>query len=212
MSIFDTVGLAIGLNANTKETNDPPKKWFQTLLTGLKRGLDVPDKNGTANESISEVIGNREDFSFSSGQDNPTVVGHLKAGYYHVHSKARVYPPLADAKTLTTSAAGWTYGTKIEIIPVDTITTAFDIHWVVVSDISAVNEYELSLYSGAEGEETLMGTITFNRSSNFAQEGNLPIQVAPVSANTRVSAALACKSENACTCDVKLYYHTYPDI
>ena len=208
------------------ESYTPTGRWFSYLVDransawnliadtfeSVLLALTVADKNGTANATINDVIGNKEDYSFSDGQDNPTVVGHLKAGYYHVHSKARVYPVLADAVTITASAAGWTYGNKIQIIPADTITTKFDIHWVLISDISAVDQYELSLYSGAENQEELIATIAFTRSSNFAQEGNLPIQVAPVPANTRVTAALACKSTNARTCGVKLYYHTYPDI
>lgn len=208
-----------------EESYVPTGRWFNLLVNkinsftnlavdtfeGVLDAIDTPSKNSTDNENIADSIGNREDWSFSDSQDNPSVLGHLKAGYYHVHSKARVYPELADAVTVTSAGTGWAYGTKVELIPADTINTLFDIHWVVVSDISAVDQYELSLYSGASGEEELIGTITFSRSSNFSQEGNLPIQVAPILSGTRITAALACKSTNARTCGVKIYYHTYPD-
>ena len=177
-----------------------------------KHDLAVPAQNSADNELIMDVIGNKTDESFSNSSSTPSVIGHLKASYYHVHSPAKVYPTLADAVTLTTSDAGWTLGTIVEIIPADTIDVKFDVHWVVVGAISAVDEYELVLYHGASESEEEIGRIVFNRSSNFSQEGNLPIQIAPQSANTRISAALACKSENARTCTVKLYYHTYPDI
>lgn len=40
----------------------------------------------------SSVIGTKEDKSFSNGVTNPTVIGHLKAGYYHIHDSAKVWP------------------------------------------------------------------------------------------------------------------------
>lgn len=226
MSLLTEFNSRIHKVRTTEEAYTPTGRWFDLLVKktnsftnlvvdtfeGILDAITVPSKNSTDNETIADAIGNKEDWSFSDSQDNPSVLGHLKAGYYHVHSKARVYPVLEDAVTITTATTGWAYGTKTEIVPVDTITTLFDIHWVVISDISAVDQYELSLYSGAEGEEELIGTIAFNRSSNFAQEGNLPIQVAPIPADTRISAALACKSTNARTCGVKIYYHTYPDV
>lgn len=177
----------------------------------------IPVANGIDNQFMSDVLGNRDDKSFSNRSFvvsgvGASAMGHLKAGYYHVHSPAKVYPPLADAITLTANASGWTYGTKVEIIPASTITVNFDIHWIIVSEISAVDEYELSLYSGEVASEVLIATVAFNRSSTFAQEGNLPCQIPPQLANKRISAALACKSTNARTCTIKLYYHEYPDV
>lgn len=175
-------------------------------------GKATATADSAANTSINDVVGNKSDKSFSNGSSTPSLAGHLKANYYYVHSPAKVYPTLADSITLTADASGWTLGAKAEVIPADTITTKFDIHWILVSEISAVDEYELVVYKGAGGAEEEIGRIAFNRSSTFSQEGDLPIQIAPQSANTRISMALACKSTNARTCNVKVYYHTYPDI
>jgi hypothetical protein len=165
---------------------------------------------------INEVVGNLTDKSFSDSSTTPTVIGHLKANYYHVHDSAKVYPTGADPITVTTSNAGggheWEHGTKVQIIPANTITTKFDIHWVLISAISATDDYELKLWKGAEGVETLVATIAFVRNSNFSQEGNMPIQVSPIAANTRIAASIACGDSDGATAAVKLYYHAYPDI
>ena len=184
---------------------------------GFISNTNTPNENGVGNDTLADVIGNRQDKSFSNRSFivsgiGASVIGHLKAGYFHIHSSAKVYPSLADAIVLTTDASGWTYGTKVEIIPSSTITVNFDIHWAIIGEISAVDEYELSIYKGTAGNEEVISTIAFNRSTAFAQEGNLPIQIPPQLANQRISAALACKSANARTCSIKLYYHEYPDI
>ena len=166
--------------------------------------------NSGANVTIRDVIGNREDTSFSGGNGggHPSVVGHLTAGYYHVHSPAKVYPTLADSITLTASATAWTLGTKVQIIPADTIATWFDIHWILVHSISATDEYELVLWAD---DDTEIGRIAFVKTAAQAQEGNLPIQIPPQPAGTKISASLACKAGGN-TASIKLYYHQYPDI
>jgi len=113
-------------------------------MAGFRDGLAVLDKNSHDNYSVSDAVGNRLDTSFSGGiyNNNPSLVGHAKAGYYHIHSPAKVYPTLDDAVTVTASATGWTLGTKVVIVPADTITEYFDIHWVLVHAISATDEYD----------------------------------------------------------------------
>lgn len=163
------------------------------------------------NTSASHVIGNLDDNSDVSLSNNPTIMNYQKALYYHIHAPAKVYPTLADAKIITASATGWTLGTIVEIIPADTITEYFDIHWVDISDLSDVDQYELVLYSGAAESEEEIGRVVLAKTSNFAQGGAVPIQVPVQSPNTRISAALASKAGSS-TVDVKLYYHEYPDI
>jgi hypothetical protein len=132
--------------------------------------------------------------------------------YYHNHQPAKVYPTLADPVTVTAgSAEAWDVGTIAEILPADTETSAFDIHYVSVSDISAVDDYELILYVGASGSEEELGRIRFSRSSNFSQEGQHRTQGQVVPANSRISAAIACGDGDGATVDVSIEYHTYPD-
>jgi len=168
---------------------------------------------GVYNTSASHVIGNLDDDSNTATSEGryPTVMNYQKGTYYHVHAPAKVYPTLDDAVVVTAAAAAWTLGSITEIIPADTITNAFDIHWIVLTDISDVDQYELVLYSGLAESEEEIGRIAFSRNTNFVQEGNLPIQVPVQLSNTRISAALACKSTSDHTSSVKVYYHIYPD-
>lgn len=126
-------------------------------------------------------------------------------GYFHVHQQARCYPTLADPVNLVSgSASAWDVGTITEIIPADTITNKFDIHFLEISDISATDNYELVLYGGASGSEEEIARV------RFSQEGPRPIQIPIQDPNTRISAALACADGDGATCDVSVYYHTYP--
>ena len=169
-------------------------------------------KNTDSNETFVDVIGNKTDTSFSgAGTWNPSIAGALKANYYHVHDSAKIYPSLADAVVITANAVSWTLGTIVEIIPANTITKWFDVHWIMVHDISANDQLELVLYSGASESEVEIGRISFVRNAAQSQEGALPIQIPPQEPNTRISCAIASKSGNTTT-GVKLYYHTYPDI
>lgn len=174
---------------------------------------DVPTQDSTAEATMSDVIGNRNDRSFSNRADDPSVIGHLTAGYYHVHSPAKCYPVLADPVTVTASANAWTdYGSWTEIIPASTIGSAFDIHWVHTGEISAQGNYVLELGAGVSGSETVIGQIAFSRDSNQVQTASQPIQIPPQPADTRISARLSSGNAVANTVDVKIYYHQYPDI
>jgi len=187
----------------------------EAVLDELKDVTDsqiVPTVDSGDNVLLRDVVGNKEDTSFSGGSHNgsPSVVGHLKAGYYHIHSSAKVYPSLADSIVLTAGAA-WTLGNKVEIIPAagaGSMTKWFDIHWVVVHSISAVDEYELVLWAN---DTTEIARICFVKTAAQSQEGNLPIQIPPQAPGTKISANIASKSGGD-TVSIKLYYHEYPDI
>lgn len=182
----------------------------------------VPDADSVANTYLRDAVGNKSDKSFSNGATSPSVIGHLKAGYYHVHDSAKVWPTGtgadaakgADPVTLTSSSAtAWLHGNKAEILESGKITTWFDIHWLVISGASEVDDYELRLYGGASGSEVEIGRVAFSR--NAVQDRAsvyIPVQIPPQEENTRISASLACADGDGATCGVKFYYHTYPDV
>jgi hypothetical protein len=182
-------------------------------MAGFKDNLAVPERNSADDYSIRDVVGNKSDTSFSGGSfnGNPSLVGHSKAGYYHIHSPAKVYPSLADSINVVASATAWTLGTKVVIIPINTMPNYFDIHWIIVHSISAVDEYELVLYSDSGSGDVEIGRVVFVKTAAQAQEGNLPIQIPPQRPNSKISAALASKSGGD-TVSIKLYYHEYSDI
>jgi hypothetical protein len=226
MSLLQQFNEKIHNVRTTDEAYTPTGRWYTYIVNKLNDAFNifvdtqedvldtqsVPAVNSGDNDLLRDVVGNKEDTSFSGGSHsgNPSVVGHLKAGYYHIHSSAKVTPSLANSIVLTSGAA-WTLGNKIEIIPaagVGSMTKWFDIHWVVVHSISAIDEYELVLWAN---DNTEIGRICFVKTGAMAQEGNLPIQIPPQAPGTKISASIASKS-GADTVSIKLYYHEYPDI
>ena len=121
----------------------------------------------------------------------------------HSHAEQKVYPVLDDPITVTANASGWTLGSFVEIVPVDTIDAIIHLHYIVISAISANDDYELNLYNGT----TLIGTVAFVKAAGGEPSVAIPIQAPHVLANTQIQAKLACKSTNARTVDIKLVYH-----
>ncbi len=129
----------------------------------------------------------------------------------HIHSAAAIYPVLATGVTLTKGAGAWAAypEAKTEIVPVDTITSPFDIHWIDVNTISANGQYTITLYSGLAGAEVKIAEVAISRTAVFSQEGAVPVITPIVSANSRISAAISSSNVAADTLIAKVGYHTY---
>jgi hypothetical protein len=121
----------------------------------------------------------------------------------HTHGVQKLYPVLADPITVTADASGWTLGSFAEIIPANTISNAFHVHHVEISNISANDNYELYLYSGT----TLISTVAFTKSASGEPNDALDFSSPHIPANGQVQAKLACKGLVARTVDIKLFYH-----
>jgi hypothetical protein len=142
--------------------------------------------------------------------DKTSIMAFLRTGYFHVHGASFLYPDKADPVSLSSSAASWSQsGAIVEIIPVNTITKNFDLHFVNVSDISADLYGVIDLFSGTAGNEVKIGSVEVTRTSNFAQEGNRPLQIPQQLANTRISARFSDSTTSIRTCKIKLYGHVY---
>jgi hypothetical protein len=168
--------------------------------------------NGIPQKATRFVVGNRGDSVAVPypGADDTSIMAYTVTGYQHVHQSAKVYPTLANAVTVTSASGSWAaLGTPTEVIPANTITKAFDLHWLILSDISSVAQYELVVYGGPGGSETEIARASFSRSANFAQEGNVPIQIPQQAGNTRISAALSDSTAGTESVGVKFYYHQY---
>lgn len=180
-------------------------------LGNLTSDFALVVKNSSDNKTINDVIGNKEDYIIVPYIENTnSILAYLQTGYYHVHGASFIYPDKANPVTLTANAASWNItGDIIEIIPANTITKNFDLHWASITDISGNLYGIIDLFAGAEGEEVLIGSVDCTRTSNFSQEGNKPVQVPQQTANTRISARLSTSTTNADTCKLKLYGHVY---
>jgi hypothetical protein len=169
--------------------------------------LVVANKDGSVlerQEYVQEIIGLPTDFP----NGNSTVFAFGNAGYQHIHQPAKCYPTLADGVTVTGGAGAWTLGDFVEIVPVDTITTAFDIHWINFESASANDIYELVLYSGLGGAEVEIARVRTYKSATMSGANNVPIQIPVQYANTRISAKLA-SSSGGDNVTVSLFYHQY---
>lgn len=166
-------------------------------------------------DTIDSNVGSKLDLvpiPYVEGQSS--TLAFLHTSYYHVHGASFIYPSKADPVLLTSAAASWaTTGNIVEVIPANTITKPFDLHWISISDISAILYGEIDLFSGAVGEEVQInspyGAADVVRTSNFSREGSVRIQVPQQPANTRISCRFSDSTTSQRTVRVKLYGHVY---
>ena len=166
--------------------------------------------NGVDQAAVRKNIGEfSDDTPIPFNASTATLLAYGNMGYQHVHNPCRVYPTRVDPVLITAANGAWAaFPAPTEIIPANTITTAYDIHWAIVSNLSETDYYEMKIYGGAGGSEAEIAHIAFSKTAVFIQEGNLPVQVPRIAANTRISAAISCGTALA-TCRVKFYYHEY---
>jgi len=112
-----------------------------------------------------------------------------------------VYPTLADGVTATASAAGWTLGTIVEVVPASTITQDGLLKAVVVDTVSLDDDYELVVYTGAAASEVEIARVKFS-----GADDRIIAIGKRFDANDRISVALACKSTNARTANISVNY------
>lgn len=177
-----------------------------------KSPLAVPSTNSTSGITIGEVVGSKNDFvgvPYNFGDNS--LASFAATGYYHVHGEPFVYPDHASSVTLTAGAGAWNLtGAKTEVIPASTLTTsAFDLHWMVISAISANGEIQIDVYSGGAGSEVLIGSVKAVRNAVQAQEGSHRIQIPQQPAGTRISCRLSDSTAGALTCAVSFEGHYY---
>lgn len=128
----------------------------------------------------------------------------------HLHSKGEIYPRLADPILITAPAVAWAVDAlPTEIIPADTVTDPFDLHWGNVSDISANGWYQILVFSGEAGSEIEIAAQSVTRSAAQSQEGAVPLQDIIVPANTRISVKLASSNAGSNTARLSLSFHRY---
>ena len=117
-----------------------------------------------------------------------------------------VYPTLAAAVFVLSSAVAWTQGNYAEVVPVNTIKTGFFITGIVINNMVIDSEYEVDIATGAGGSEVVIATVTHETNDTNLSSVipiNPPIKIP---SNTRVSTR--CATENAAgdTCTIKVMY------
>lgn len=129
----------------------------------------------------------------------------------HFHSVGKCYPESAAPVTIPNDGGGaWTAGTKTTVIPAGTVGDMFDIHFVVMTNISNADVYQLVLYAGDALAEVEIARIPFADTGAFVSSAELPTQTPLIDAGTRISASLESASGNiAYSVDLYLMYHEY---
>jgi len=140
-----------------------------------------------------------------------TILDHLNTAYYHIHGASFVYPDHADSVLLTSGAGAWDItGSIIEVIPASTLTTsAFDLHWINISAISANSEIQIDIFAGGVGSEVRIGATRSQRNTNQSREGANRIQIPQQPAGTRISCRLSDSTAGTVTINVSFEGHYY---
>lgn len=140
-----------------------------------------------------------------------TILDHLNTSYYHIHGRPFVYPNHASNVVLTSGSGAWGLGGNlIEIIPADTLSvSAFDLHWMNLSAISANCELQVDIYSGESGSEVLIGATRSHRNTNQSRESANRIQIPQQVAGTRISCRLSDSTSGTITVAVSVEGHYY---
>ncbi len=166
---------------------------------------DVPSASGSDNNQMRDVVGNKTD-----SHGDISLIGRAKQTNEHLHAINQLYPVLAGPVELEKASGAYAaFPFPTEIIPVNTITEDFDIHWLIASAISANGDFIIRLYQGNPGSETVIATKSVVRNAVQSQEGALQMVTPLMVANKRISAALSGSNAGQDTLSIKLEYHTY---
>lgn len=156
-------------------------------------------------DESSKTIGNIDTDNYLSNN----IYGILENLRKYTQSVNKVYPSLADNVLVTGGTAAWELGSFVEIIPVNTITNYFNIHCMGLTYPSAVDCYQIELYSGGSGDEVLIAQVKVCRDTNQGSVSPTCIITPIIAPNTRISAKIATKGGGNDTITMALGYHEY---
>jgi hypothetical protein len=136
---------------------------------------------------------------------------HRKLKKLEGHSTSQLIYTRPDraVRIALTAGASWAYGSYVQVIAANNITTPFKVIGVEVSDMVADKEYQIGIGTGASASEVLKqetpvksDVATDSRTIMFDMN-----TVPEIPANTRVAAKCACETDSQ-TCGVKLIIAT----
>ena len=169
----------------------------------------LPTADSADNNNMSDVIGNKTDTS--SGDSVMAYLKSLATDMHileeHIHSVSKVYPTLTSGVTVNGGAGAWVLGNAVEIVPINTITDEYDIHYINVASVSVNDTYELILFTDAACTIEV-GRVRFTRTAVQSSTSSSPMMTPVIAANSGIWAkvASASGSDNAV---ISIFYHTY---
>ncbi len=153
-------------------------------------------------------FGDHVDIPYVSGENS--LMAYATTGYFHIHGPSFLLPKYAIPVSIASNAAAWnTTGAIVEVIPANTITKPFDLHWIAIADISANLYGVIDIYAGPVNSESLIGSVPVTRNAALTLEGFAPVQIPQQPANTRISCKFSDSTSSAQTVRVKFLGHVY---
>lgn len=125
----------------------------------------------------------------------------------HFHSASKVYPTLAAGVTVNGGAGAWVLGAATVIVPINTIHSQFDIHYINIGLVSANDTYELVLFTDAACTVEI-GRIRFTKTTVQSSTSSTPMMTPILAADTGIWAKVASSSGND-NIVMSVFYHTY---
>jgi hypothetical protein len=205
----------VGSKADTAKTTADGEGSLIRYIKGILSLLTIPTADATTNTNHRDVIGNKEDAAVTTVGTTKSAMAYLKGLINeveiltdHIHGAMKVYPTLAAGVTVTGNATAWTLGNATEIVPANTITSPFDIHFIEIEAVSATDVYEVVLYSGASADVEIG---RFRTSKDSANTSFPPVSfMCPLQpANTKISAKCASSGGGGDTITISIGYHLY---
>lgn len=147
--------------------------------------------------------------TLSDDESDNTLLGKIYILERHFHSESRTYPYLANGILLTGGTNAWTFGNYIEVVPVNTITSPFDIHYINASVTNVSDVFQVEFYSGLVGSEVNIGTVRIRRDQANSNSQQTIMLTPIIAANSRISARIASSSGGNDTMTISIMYHMY---
>jgi hypothetical protein len=160
----------------------------------------VPTADSAENLSMRHVIGNKNDT-----HDGDSIMAETHTMLEHVHTASQVYPTLAGGVAVATAAGVWGLSAGFtEIVPINTITTDFDIHWICIEALDDNAVYEIVLYAAT----TEIGRVRVVKNAVMEGTQNIKFQCDIQPANTQIQAKAASSVGNS-VATFSIHYHIY---
>lgn len=134
--------------------------------------------------------------------------GQSKEINQRFHTASRVYPTGAVGAAVSSGdAAPWTLGAFVEIVPINTITSEFDIDYINIEQADNAAIYELVIYAGAvEISRYRISAVGIPATVLFH---GFPIHSVKLPANTQIQAKIMSDTGNVDTLMISLVYHIH---
>ncbi len=165
----------------------------------------VPAADAATNLTLRDVVGNKDD-----EHGTMSLAGQIHELVEHTHEAAKCIPSGAAGVVVTAADSGaWALGSFAVMAATNAITSAFDIHYIVVEAMSANATYEIVLYSGADAAEVEIGRVRVVRVTNQVRSSHLAIQTPVIPANTQIKAKVMSSTGALDTVTLSMFYHIY---